>query len=397
MKCDVIVIGAGPAGLAASIIASQAGLQTLLIEKNSEIGYPIKTSAFTFKEVINSWKLPASVMAQWSNSFYVNSVHSQRDVEVCFGRRIGGLLDFHQFLRELAFQTIKNGTKIILSDKVIEPCVKKDSVVGVKTAQRREIGSKIVIDCSGPASIIGRKLDLIPKASHIEYGIGIEYEMSNVKVRNQNSIDFYVGKKEVVPIGYGWVFPLSKNRARVGVCTVFNTPEEISEKKIEHWHEKFLCEDSPIYNQIRNAQPYEVHKGAYPLCGMYEKPYAPGLLIAGDAAAQASGLVGEGIRFAMEFGKISAKIAIESIKQNNYSDDFLKDYVTKCNMYLGEYHKVAIDLLQVPTDEYWENLVDAMIKCKKTNSELILKYLKTEMTYKDAKKIFPSFVGKYFS
>ena len=69
----------------------------------------------------------------------------------------------------------------------------------------------------------------------------------------------------------------------------------------------------------------------------------------------------------------------------------------KCYEYLGEYYDVAIDLLQVPTDEYWERLLDAMIEHGKKNPELILKYLRTEMTYKDARKIFPSFIGKYFS
>ena len=334
-------------------------------------------------------------MAQWSDSFYVNSVHSKRDVEVCFGKRIGGLLDFHQFLKELAFKTIRNGTKVILSDKVTEPCLKRNIVEGVRTANGREIKSKIVIDCSGPSSIIGRKLNLIPKANQIEYGIGIEHEMLNVKIRNPKSIDFYVGKKEVVPIGYGWIFPLSKNRARVGICTVYNTPEEIAEKKIEYWHDKFLNKDSPVYDQVKNAQTYEIHKGAYPLCGMYEKPYGHGLLMAGDSAAQASGLVGEGIRFAMEFGKRAAEVAIESIKENNFSEDILKKYFNKCNNYLGEYHEVAIDLLQIPTDEYWESLIDAMLKFKKRSPDLILKYLRTEMKYKDAKTIFPLFVDTY--
>jgi len=397
MKCDVVVVGAGPAGLASSIIASKAGLKTILIEKNSEIGYPVKTSAFTFKEVLDNWNLPDDVMAQWCNSFYVNSAHSKRDVEVNFGRNIGGLLNFHLFLRELSFKAIKHGTNIILADRIIEPILKENVVEGVITSHKREIQSKIVIDCSGPSSVIGRKLNLVKKASEIETGIGIEYEMYQFKVRNPKSIDFYVGQKEIVPIGYGWVFPLSKNKARIGICTVYNTPENIEVKDISFWHNRFLNKKSPIFDQLKNAQLYEVHKGSYPLTGIIEKPYANGLLIAGDAAAQASMLVGEGIRYAMEFGKRAAETAINSIQKGDYSENSLKNYVDECKKYIGEYFDVAIDLLQVPTDEYWENLIDAMIKFKKNNPELILKYLKTEMTYNDAKKIFPSFEGKYMS
>lgn len=397
MKCDVLVVGAGPAGLASAITTTKKGLKTILIEKSSEIGYPVKTSAYTFKEVIDDWDLSEKVMSQWCNAFYVNSLHSNREIEVKFKKDIGGYLNYPKFLAELSFKAIKNGTKILLSESASEPILDGDIVKGIMTKNNKEIHSKIVIDCSGPNATIGRKLNLLPKKEETEIGIGIEYEMSNVKVRNPKSIDFFVGQKEIVPIGYGWIFPLGADRARIGICTVYNTLEILEEKNIKYWHERFLGKKSPIYPIVKNAQPYAIHSGAYPLSGMLEKPYANGLLLAGDSAAQASMLVGEGIRYALEFGKSAGITAIESFKSNDFSEDILKSYVDKCYDYLGEYFDVAIDLLQVPTDEYWEGLIDAMINFKDTNPENILKYLKTEMTKQDAKNIFPSFVGKYLS
>jgi digeranylgeranylglycerophospholipid reductase len=388
MDYDVAIVGSGPAGLASSIITSSAGLKTIIIEKSSEIGYPIKTSAFTFKEVLDHWNIQKTVLLQSCNSFNLYSAHSKREVKVDFKKTIGGYLDYHSFIRELFFKTIKNGTHTLL-EKVIDPIIYKNTIKGIKTVSGKKIQSKIVIDCSGPSAIIGRKMNLLPKQSEIEMGIGIEFEMSNVNIKNQNSINFYVGQNEVVPIGYGWIFPISSNRARVGICTVYNTPEIIEEKNIETWHNKFLSIESPIYNQIKNGQVYEIHKGAYPLCGILNKPYANGLLIAGDSAAQASMLIGEGIRYAMVFGEIAGEVAIESIKQNDFSDNFLATYKKKCDDYLGEYFDVAIDLLKIPTNEYWETLIDSMELFKEKNPDLILKYLKTEMNYNDAKKIFP--------
>ena len=61
---------------------------------------------------------------------------------------------------------------------------------------------------------------------------------------------------------------------------------------------------------------------------------------------------------------------------------------------MGEFFDVAIDLLKISTNDYWENLINAIIKYKNKNPELILKYLKTAMTYKDAVKIFPKFFNK---
>lgn len=396
IRCDVLVVGGGPAGLGAAITTSKKGLKTILIEKNSEIGSPVKTSAYTFNEVIEEWDLSKNVMEQWCNAFYVNSPHLNKEVEVNFKKDIGGYLNYPKFLAELSFKAIKNGTKIILSESAYKPILDGDTIKGILTKNNKKIESKIVIDCSGPNATIGRKLNLLPKKEEIEIGIGIEYEMSNVNVRNPKSIDFYVGQKEITPIGYGWVFPLGIDRARVGICTVYNTPEIIEEKNIKYWHEKFLGKESPIYKIVKNAQPYAIHSGVYPLCGMLEKPYANGLLLAGDSAAQASMLLGEGIRYALEFGKYAGITASEAIKIKDYSEDILKKYIEKCYDYLGETYDVAIDLLQVPTDEYWDALVENIIRLKKEKkSELVITYLKTAMTYKNAKEIFPKFKGKY--
>jgi len=394
MKCDVLIIGAGPAGLAAGITTSNNGLETILVEKSSEIGYPVKTSAITWKDVIDSWKLPDKVMYQWYDSFYINSAHSKRDVEINFKEKLLGTLNHHVFLQELAFKAAQSGTKILLSEEIMEPILDGDFVVGAKT-NKKKIESKIVIDCSGPNAVIGRKMNLIPKWNEVEIGIGMEYEMTDFKVRNQKSMDFYVGEN-IVPVGYGWVFPITNNRAKVGISTVYNTAEKFEEKNIKHWHDKFISKKSPIYEIARNAQPYEMHIGSYPLCGMLEKPYSNGLIMAGDSAAQASMLVGEGIRYAMEFGKKAAETASKAINKNDYSEDFLKEYVTKCYDYLGETFDVAMDLLQVPTDEYWETLIDNIIRLKeKGKSNLVASYLRTDMDYKTALKIFPEFKGKY--
>ncbi len=389
MLYDVIIIGAGPAGLASSIITSSYGLKTILIEKSNEIGYPVKTSAFTFNEVIENWKLPTSLFLQKCNSFYIHSSYSNREVKVNFNKNIGGYLDYHNFIRELLFKSVKNGTSTLL-EKISEPIISNDKIEGVKTSSGKELYAKIVIDCSGPSSIIGRKMNLVPKQGDIETGIGIEFEMLNVKIKNLNTINFYVGQNEIVPIGYGWVFPISYDKARVGICTVYNTPEKIKEKKIEKLHKKFLSKNSPIYNEVKKGEVYEIHKGIYPLCGILDKPYANGLLMAGDSAAQASMLLGEGIRYAMQFGKIAGEVAIEATKQNNFSEKFLSTYLDRCNSYLGEYFDVAMDLLKIPTNEYWETLIDSMNKYKHDKSELILKYLKNEMTYSDARLIFPN-------
>jgi digeranylgeranylglycerophospholipid reductase len=395
IECDVLVVGAGPAGLAASITASKYGLNTILIEKNPEIGYPAKSSAFTWKEVIEEWNIPENAVSQCTDSFYIHSAHTNEEVEIDFGEVVGGTLNFHIFLQELAFRAIRAGSKINVFNRAVEPIIKNDTVIGVKT-KTEDIISKIVIDCSGPQAVIAKKVGFLESNSRI-MGIGAEYEMLNVKIRNQNSIDFFVGKSEVVPVGYGWIFPTGEKRAKVGVATVINAPEDIDVKNITHYLDSFLSYDSPIYDIIKSAQPFEFHSGVYPLTGPIEKDYGNGFMVAGDAAAQASMLLGEGIRYALEFGKRAAETASEAIEANDFSEDFLYRYHEKCQEYLGETFKVAADLLQVPTDEYWESVIESLVALKKIgNKDLILKYLKTDLSKEEAIQMFPTFKGEYF-
>ena len=41
---DVLIVGGGPAGLAAAEAAASQGARTLLLERQHEIGYPVHTS-----------------------------------------------------------------------------------------------------------------------------------------------------------------------------------------------------------------------------------------------------------------------------------------------------------------------------------------------------------------
>ena len=81
MKCDVLVVGAGPAGLGAAITSSKKGLKTILVEKSSEIGYPVKSSAFTWKEVVENWGLPNRVVSQWIDLFYICSAYFMQKIK----------------------------------------------------------------------------------------------------------------------------------------------------------------------------------------------------------------------------------------------------------------------------------------------------------------------------
>ncbi|HMH05493.1 MAG TPA: NAD(P)-binding domain-containing protein, partial [Terriglobales bacterium] len=68
MRADVIVIGAGPTGLACAIEAQRAGFKTMAIDKgcvvNSIYHYPANMSFFTTPELLEIGDIPFSTARQ---------------------------------------------------------------------------------------------------------------------------------------------------------------------------------------------------------------------------------------------------------------------------------------------------------------------------------------------
>src|SRR5690349_24391326 len=68
MRADVVVIGAGPTGLACAIEAQRAGFQTICIDKgcvvNSIYNYPANMSFFTTPELLEIGDIPFSTARQ---------------------------------------------------------------------------------------------------------------------------------------------------------------------------------------------------------------------------------------------------------------------------------------------------------------------------------------------
>jgi digeranylgeranylglycerophospholipid reductase len=160
--------------------------------------------------------------------------------------------------------------------------------------------------------------------------------------------------------GYAWLFPLSKNRIRIGVG--IGRPESNAEP-LEKLHKIIENRLKPL-DALRDGriQPLELHYGFIPNEGVRHSSIADGLMMVGDSAGQSNPLVLEGIRYAIEFGRLAGKVGADSLSKNSDVEsllDYERSWRAKAESKIQSALKVQMRWLGL-TDEEWDKEIEIL-------------------------------------
>lgn len=362
MNYDIIIVGGGFAGLATAITASRNNLDCLVIEKEKELGYPVHTSG-------GSWYSEMLHLGLDKNLLHpINSIafHSPSGdvVSASFKDQdpYGCIIDVRGTIQFLAMKAAQEGAHILPNTKVLSPILENGEIVGVNTkssgSESKNIFSKIVVDASGSLSLITRRLGL-KEGKWQRYGIGAEYEAYVPKLPDENHVDFILGER-FAPAGYAWIFPTGKNRARIGVGIIRPDSKENPFKYLE-----VIMQQHPnISKYLKHAVPIEYHHGIFPCEGPLPKTVSNRFISVGDAAGQGSPLVGEGIRYAIQFGYLAGEVAAKAIATDDVSEDYLMQfYEEKWKEQIETNFKIALEIqkrLARHSDDDWERKISML-------------------------------------
>ena len=389
MRYDIIIVGAGPAGLSAAEYATKNGLKVVVLERSKEIGYPIHTSGGSWIKELKELGIPEKF------------IHPITKVDFIFGNKkssfydenpLSGILDIRGLYQYLAEKASINGADILVDANVLEPIIEDDFVKGVQVlihGKKQNFYSDLVIDASGFSSIISKKVGIIKQFD--SFASGAEYEVIS-ESWDQSKVQFIFGSR-IAPAGYGWVFPRGENRVRIGTGIIY--PD--SKKNPVELLDKFLESDDEIMNELRPFSRVEFHQGIIPNVGVVDKTVYNGLIAVGDSACQVSGVVGEGIRFAIDIGRIAGKVANEAITKKDYSEQFLNRYERLWRKKYEKIFKISNELnkrYRNFSDEEWESKIkylDGM------DSHILASLIKSDFTKKFIYQILakqPSLLAK---
>lgn len=355
-KFDIAVVGGGPAGLSAAYAAAKGGAKVVLFEKDQSIAHSIRTSGVTWISEMERLGIPSKFYNPIQNYRFVSP---SNDILITGNVSKSCVLDIRGMYQHLAFLAAKEGVQLMVKSNVMDVIKDGDRVVGVKANTpkgRLTVRSTLVIDASGFSTSVGRKAGVAGQWKR--YGVGAEYECYCDDIDSTTWV-LMVGQK-YSDAGYAWSFPLSTNRVRIGVG--IGRPESNAEP-LDKLHEIIEKRFKPL-DALRDGkiQPIELHYGFIPNEGVRRNSIADGLVMVGDSAGQSNPLVLEGIRYAIDFGRLAGKVGADSLSENSDKESLLeyeRSWKSKVESKIHSALKVQMRWLGL-TDEEWDKEIEIL-------------------------------------
>ena len=353
---DVIIVGAGPAGLTAARKLAEGKAKVLCFDKKQEIGVPKRCAeglglAWMDRVCLkpdSKWCMqPINGVALYSPSL--------KSIEIDFKKASGYVIERRVFEKELAKKAAEKGALIKTKchahlferkgGKVIVSCTEQ----GIEV----EYAAPLIIAADGTESLAARRLGLDTKIGLNDVDSGYQYEMTNITFDNTKFINLFFGK-EVAPRGYVWIFPKGEHTANVGIGIT-----GLEQKTAKEYLDKFIN----AHPGLKKGSIIEVNAGTIPVGGFLDDMTSDNLLVCGDAAHQVNPIHGGGIGIAMEAAGIAAGVALKAIKAKDFSHNFLQQYNSEWYEARGNRLKKILKqrhMLENLTDDNFETLAKSI-------------------------------------
>ena len=334
---DVVVIGAGPGGGSAALHAARAGLSTLILEADPEIGTPVHCGECLSELAVQNLglTLPDHVKAL-----------DVKGIRVIFPdgtdkllTEEGYVLEKHLFERWLADEAVAKGAELKLHHRVtkMERIYSEANQFSNWRIDGRgdefPLECRAVIDASG---VTGAAAKLLGMGGEVEVIAGFQYEMHDVP--NDGYLDFYLWPK-YSPHGYVWMIPKEGGRANVGLVT---TDKKGAIKYLESFIENTYLAKKPTSNPPWREEGIKVRPfgGTIPISGPRSTTVDEGILLVGDAAGFTSPLFEGGTHLALWSGREASQTLAKALAENDLSKNRLMSYEKAWKKRFPPYHKI---------------------------------------------------------
>ena len=329
---DVIVAGGGPAGSLAAYAAAKEGVHVLLLEKDREIGSPVRCAEAVGKDGLE-YILDQPVNPQWIAATIKRFKFVAPDGSVVHPQvpMTGYVLHRKLFDVDLAAMAAAAGAQVVTGTPVSGLLKNNGRISGVICRQAgrvREIRAPMVIGADGVESRVGRWAGIDTTTAMRDMETCSQVTISDVNIETDTCIFYF--SQEKFPGGYAWVFPKGNGQANVGLGIAGDRARRGSANaRLKTFLESNFPDASILGRTV----------GGVPCANRLPAISAPGFLLAGDAALQANPVSGGGIATGMTAGKLAGRIAALAVKKGDMSVHFLGAYEKEWDKVCGQAQK----------------------------------------------------------
>src|SRR5881409_512708 len=342
---DVLVVGAGPAGLYTAWRMAEVDLDTVVLEEHAEIGIPTHCTGIVSGETNRLYKVRDEVVLNRPPSCLVISPGGRVAELEDPGEEIA-VLDRAGFDRALAASVLEAGG-VIRTGCRVDHISNGDRSVEVETNHGERLRARALLLACGVTyrfhPLLGSRLP-----SPVLHTAQMELAAAPAE-----KLEVHVGR-EVAPEGFAWLVPFRRGDAphlKAGV---------LLRGDAQAYLEKFLARPS-VASRLQET-PGEPIRRLLPLAPV-AKSFADRVVAVGDAAGLTKPVSGGGIFYSLLSAQFAAETLIEALAADDLSAARLSWYEVRWRERLMPEIRTSRrfrELLARLTDREWDRLVAAL-------------------------------------
>lgn len=356
-RFDLVVVGAGPAGSAATLYAARAGLKTLLLDRatfprrkccgDALGGRAVKVlRELGLLDEVRS--LPGAVVRR---VLFASPGGAELTIDLARAGRpdlAEGYVVRRELLDALLFAKARAAAAECREGFRVDGVLReRGTVTGVHgrdlaTGTALELAADVVLAADGAHSAVARSLGLYRRDARRTIVAARAYYRGVADLGDALELRYL---RSVLP-GYLWVFPAGDGLANVGIGMA---AEPLRRRRV---HLVRALEEAiaspPLAARFASAVRVEGPEGAdLPAGGTRRPASGPGVLLLGDAAGLADPFTGEGIANAMWSAKLAVETAAEAVRERSFGAASLARYDARLGQEIRPELAVAARVRQV--------------------------------------------------